>query len=62
MYVLHILHGQASHFHFLISFSSLFNVSNAFDSSGIKFYIWGSLYEIVSVPSFTVRLCEDCSA
>ena len=40
----------------------MFNVSNALNHSEIRFDIWGPLLEIVSVPNFTVNLCEDSSS
>ena len=43
-------------------FLNLLNISNALNLSGIRFHVWDSQQEIVSVPNFTVRLSEDSNS
>ena len=56
MYVLHILHGHFSPFHFPISFLRISKEDAFLVFSGTRFHIWGPLYVTVSVPYFTVLL------
>ena len=56
MYVLHILHGHFSPFHFPISFLKMSKEDAFLVFSGTRFHIWGPLYVTVSAPYFTVLL------
>ena len=56
MYVLHVLHGHFSLFHFPISFLKMSKDVAFLVFSGTRFHIWGPLYLTVSVPYFTVLL------
>ena len=56
MYILHILHGHFSPFHFPISFLKMSKEVVFLVFSGIRFHIWGPLYMTVSIRYFTVLL------